>query len=195
MHKNGVTDHIAHLISDVLEPRLHRLCPSNHRSQFAANGSDLVQRLVTECLPLVRPLKTFLHHGALTASGCAAHYPSLVIEVGQHDKDSSTLRAKSIFNGYFDVIEDNEGGTRSCRIACLNLLGLNALTALYQHDSETIFSLTANGEVVRKSSVRDPFLGSIDHPVFPVFGLDGGGLQAKYIRAGISFRDSLKYKV
>ena len=48
--------HIAHLVSDVLEPRLAALQSGNHTSDFAANDSLGTQRL-SERFTLVNPPK------------------------------------------------------------------------------------------------------------------------------------------
>ncbi len=72
--------HIAHLVRDVLEPRLHGFCARDHLRQFRADDRLRAERL-PERLALRDPLQTFLDNHALSASGCANHDPTLVVEV------------------------------------------------------------------------------------------------------------------
>lgn len=127
-----------------------------------------------------------------------------MVEVTQNDEDSSTFWTQSILNGYFDVVECDESGTSSRRVAGLNGLRLNAFAALDEYDSEPARGLTSNSEaeilsdrsrgfksannsLIRECSVRDPFLCPVDNPMFPVLRFYGLGFQPCDVAASKRF--------
>ena len=58
------TDHIAHLISDILQPRLESLRPRNHAGNLRADDW-LVRQGFSEGLTLVNPLEGTLNDASL----------------------------------------------------------------------------------------------------------------------------------
>lgn len=104
---------------------------------------------LAESLALVSPLEAFLDNETLAASRRADHDPTFMVEVAEHDEDSSSLRSKGVLNGHLDVVKGDEGspGGRGLRrqvsiflhssqgvkypyIAGLDSLGLHTLTTL-----------------------------------------------------------------
>ena len=79
-HSKALSQHIAHLIRDILEPGLNGFCARDHRSQFRADDGLRAERLA-ERLALRDPFQAFLDDHPLCASGCANHHPTLVVEV------------------------------------------------------------------------------------------------------------------
>jgi len=110
-------------------------------------------------------LEALLSDETLAAGRRADHDPSLVVEVGEHDEDSSTLLAESVLDGHLDIIKGDEGSSGggrlepevrlnappsvlSTHVGSLDRLGLDTLTTLNQDDSEAILGPAANGEAV-----------------------------------------------
>jgi hypothetical protein len=104
----GCPYHIAHLICDVLEPRLDSFCAGDHIRHFGADDRLRAERLPKR-LALRDPFQTFLDDHALRASRRANHGPTLVVEVAQDYENSATLRAERVLDRYADVIERDVG--------------------------------------------------------------------------------------
>lgn len=64
-----------------------------------------------------------------------------MIEVTQHDENSSTFLTESVSNRYPDFVKGDVGGSGGGRVRCLDLLGFDAWTAFDEHNGETILRL------------------------------------------------------
>ena len=74
------TYHIAHLVSDILEPCLDSLRSRNHSGDLGTNDW-LVSQGLSKRLTLVDPFETALNDVSLRTSRATTHDPSLVVEV------------------------------------------------------------------------------------------------------------------
>ena len=124
----------------------------------------------------------------------------------EDNKNSSTLRSKSVLNGHFHVIESDVCSTSGRRVTGFDRLGLNPFNPRNKNDSETIVGLATCGETVEGRqylneakqvsavlylligvhAASNPLLGPVNDPVLPVLGLLGVGLETKHVRSGVS---------
>ena len=72
-----------------------------------------------------------------------------MVEVTQHNEDSSTLFTKSVLNGNFDIIESDVSSSGCWRVGSLDGLGLDTLATFDQDDSETIFRFATDCEAIQ----------------------------------------------
>src|SRR4051812_38107060 len=66
---------------------------------------------------------------------------------------------------------------------------LDSRTPLDENGGQTTFRLTSHSKVIRKGTVGDPLLGTIDNPVLAIFGLGRRAVQAGDVGAGKCFGD------
>ena len=114
---------------DILQPTLYTLRLRNHISQLAPDNCLRVQRL-SECLPLRRPFQTFLRDKSLRDRTTAAHAPTFVVEVAEHDVDTGTFLSESVLDRDLNVLEGDVGGAGGGRVGCLDHFGFDTLTTL-----------------------------------------------------------------
>ena len=129
--------HIAHLVCDVLKPRLDGLCTGDHIRHFGADDRLRAKRFPKR-LALRDPFQTFLDDHALRASRCANHDPTLVVEVAQDDENSAALGAERVFDWYADVIERDVGRARGGRVGRLDDFGRDAFLTRDEDDCQAI---------------------------------------------------------
>ena len=129
--------HIAHLICDVLKPRLDGFCAGDHIRHFGADDRLRAERLPKR-LALRDPFQTFLDDHALSARRRANHDPTLVVEVAQDYENSAALRAERVFDRYADVIERDVGCARGGRVGRLDDLGRDAFLTRDEDDCQAI---------------------------------------------------------
>ena len=145
----GGAYHVAHLICNVLQPCLRRLRASNHTGELTPDHSLATQGFA-ERLALVHPLQALLHDRPLSPCRTTAHYPALVVEVGQNDKETGALGPKRVLYWHLDVVERHVRRTRHGRVGSLDCLRLYALLAWDKDGRQAVIRLATNGEA------RDP---------------------------------------
>lgn len=139
------THHVVHLVSDILQPTLYTLRFRNHISQLAPDNCLRVQRL-SERLPLRRPFQTFFRNKPLRDRAAAAHAPTFVIEVAEHDVDTGTFLSESVLDRDLDVLEGYVGGAGGGRVSCLDDFGFDTFTPFDEDDRETLVGFASNSE-------------------------------------------------
>ena len=72
-----------------------------------------------------------------------------MVEVTQHDEDSSTLFTESVLNGNFDVIESDVSCSGCWGVGSLDGLGLDTFATFDLDNSEAIFCFETNGEAIQ----------------------------------------------
>lgn len=82
---------------------------------LGSNDSLRHQRL-SERVPLRSPLHALLNDQPMRADGAAAHDPTFVVEVGEHDEETAVPGSEGVFDWHFDVIE--------CDVCCSRKRGL-----------------------------------------------------------------------
>lgn len=166
--------HVAHLVGDSLEPGLHSLdlgdhvrepfCQFKHLRYSLLTDDGLGEERLAKDVTLGSPLDALLDNDTRAASRATAHGPTLVVKVGEDDKETTVLGTEHVVLGNDNVLELNVGGTGGSRVRSLDLLGLDTLAAGDEEDGETTLGAASDGEVVGVHTASDPLLGTVDGP-------------------------------
>lgn len=176
--------HLGHLEGHVLQPRLGRLALGDDSSELGSDNG-LTDQGLAKGLPLVGPHHQLGADSTRGADGRAAHDPSLVVEVGQNDGDTSTFLSDEVLGWHLGLIVHDVRGTSSGAVRSLDLLRLDTATASWDTQNGKAFllavvaqNLDGRGEVVGKHTVCDPLLGSVDDVVRSIGRPASGRLDA-----------------
>lgn len=117
--------HFVHLESEIFAPILQGFHLSHHMSQFLTNHR-LLDELLAEGLTLVGPTETEVNNAAVTLNDTTSDHPAFMIEIGHNDLEAQVLFAEKVFNGDFDIVELDVGGSGHGRVTGLDNAGRDA---------------------------------------------------------------------
>ena len=83
-------------------------------------------------------LHTLLDNGTLPPCICAAHDPTFVIKVAEHDEDASALLAESVLHRNLDVVEGDVCCSSRRGVRSLDRLRLDSRATLDEKDGESV---------------------------------------------------------
>jgi hypothetical protein len=133
------TCHVAHLVRDVLQPRLERLDLGNHLGKLPPDDSLGEQGLAKD-VSLGGPLEAFLHDRSGASDAGATHDPSLVVKVGEDDEETAVLRAQHVLGGH-DIVKGNVGRASGGRVGGFDLFGLDPFASGDEEDGQAAIGL------------------------------------------------------
>ena len=152
MVKKETTDHVAHLIRNTLQPTLYALRPRDHPRHLRPHDRQTRERL-PERLPLVDPLHAALNQQPLCPRTGAAHDPTLVVEVAEHDEDPRAFFAEGVGYGDAHVVEGDESGAGGGGVGGLDGLRGYAVLTFDEDDGEAVVGFAADCEAIQMCSV------------------------------------------
>ena len=112
------------------------------------------------------------------------------VEVGEDDSQTSVLLSKHVLDRYLDVVEEEMSSPSCGRVLRSDGSGLNSLAPRHQEDGETVLRLATDREVIRKASVGDPLLRSVEDKVLAIRSPLSSGLHPCHVRSCKCFTDS-----
>lgn len=86
-----------------------------------------------------------------------------MVEVAEDDVDALVLLTKQVLYWDLDIFECHVGCASGGRVGCLDGLGLDALSALNEDDTQALVCPNTRDEVIRPTAVGDPLLCSVDN--------------------------------
>mmetsp|Transcript_9080 Transcript_9080/g.29846 ORF Transcript_9080/g.29846 Transcript_9080/m.29846 type:complete len:420 (-) Transcript_9080:74-1333(-) len=184
--------HRAHLVAELLDPRVARLHLGRHAGEPRADHRLGDERLA-ESLADRGPAHALLQEQTGLSHDASAHNPPLVVKVDDDALEALVLLADEIFDRDASLVKGDEGCPRGFAVARRHALGRDLVAALDEEEAHAAGAGPAGadggGEVVGAGAAGDPLFGPRHFVEATARRLGRNRGDARGVRAGVCVRD------